>query len=64
MAYYIARNNKQQVPTAEYCKPFLKIFLEMILSQRVGKESIASISTVLFALISAFPVKKILSALL
>lgn len=54
MAIHISRHSQQSVQTSEYCKPFLKIFLEMILSQRVSKESIPSISTVLFALITAF----------
>ncbi len=57
MAIHIARHSQQSVQNAEYCKPFLKLFLEMILSQRVGKENIPSISTVLFGLISAFTVK-------
>jgi len=56
MSHCIAKHSLQNNSSAEFCKPFLKIFLEMILSQKVGKDNIPSISSVLFGLISAFPV--------
>ncbi|ODN03763.1 Exportin-4 [Orchesella cincta] len=54
IAQHIARHNQQNTPSAELCKPFLKVFLEMVLSQRISKDNIPAVSTCLFILISAF----------
>jgi len=52
---YINKNPEQQSTYSnDLSKPFLKIFLEMILSEQIGRENVASISPTLFALISAF----------
>jgi len=56
MAGYVSRHSSSNFPSANYCKEFLKIFLEMILSQKMSKESASAISSTLFHLISAFTV--------
>lgn len=56
MAQHIARHSQQNTASAELCKPFLKVFLEMVLSQKISKDNIPAVSTCLFILISAFSV--------